>query len=354
MSSCAPPLVAVVTPVYNGEAYLTATMQSVQNQTYSNIVHVILDNCSTDRTAAIIEQFSNRRIKVISGRNPELIPMHANWNAALRLVPKETAYVKILCADDLIRHDCIARLVALAESDERIEVVLSHDVFDGNVRRANLLPKHTVFEGLAVARSSMNESINWLPYHHLFVRLHDNDVGAPIFEAREIGFDYVAVFDRLCRGRLGYIHEPLVYSRWHRDSETSKQIRAQASIILLTRLDILATHGRQCWDEPTYRKELERMRLRVARFVLRRKLAGEHAGVKIVVKSLEDKGVPLRPIDYIKSVFSAPAYARWKWSWHQLDGPKIDEANFLAEGRDFDGSGAPSALVRRRETGNGG
>jgi glycosyltransferase involved in cell wall biosynthesis len=330
-TATAQPLVAIVTPVYNSEAYLKATMQSVQKQTYSNIVHVVLDNCSTDSTGAIIEQFGNQRIKVISARNDELIPIYENWNNALRMVPAEAAYVKILCADDLIRSDCISRFVAIAESDQRIEVVLSHDVFGENVHRANLSSESTVFDGIAIARAALNESINWLPYHHLFIRLHDQDRCAPIFEATPLFFDYVAVFSRLCRGKLAYLHEPLVYSRWHKDSETSKYLRERESDPLLTRFDIITTYGRYCWDEATYRKELERLRGRLARFVLRRRLTGQLVVAQNIEKGLRDRGLPLSTFDYIKFVFAWPAYARWKRSWRQLKGPRIDEAEFSAD-----------------------
>src|ERR1700731_169502 len=50
-----PPLVAITTPVYNGERYLGETMACVQAQTYPNLVHLVVDNASTDRSAEIID-----------------------------------------------------------------------------------------------------------------------------------------------------------------------------------------------------------------------------------------------------------------------------------------------------------
>jgi glycosyltransferase involved in cell wall biosynthesis len=326
------PLVAVITPVYNGEAYLKATMESVQKQTYGNIVHVILDNCSTDGTAAIIEQFRNQRVKLIVARNDELVPIWENWNRALRMVPPEAAYAKILCGDDLIRSDCISRFVAVAESDQAVEVVLSHDIFfEENVHRANLPPECTVFDVIAIMRAAMNDSINWLPYHHLFIRLHDYDRDAPMFEARPIFFDAAAVFSRLRRGKFAYLHEPLLYTRWHKDSETSKFLRSGAAVPLLTRYDIFTAYGCHCWDGATYRKELERLRGRLARFILHQKLTGQHAVARELETGLGDRGVQLSLSDYVRSVLAWPAYLRWKRSWQQLKGPRIDESRFSAD-----------------------
>lgn len=53
----ASPLVTVVMAVYNGEAFLGAAIDSVLTQTYSNLQLVIVDDCSTDESARIIERY---------------------------------------------------------------------------------------------------------------------------------------------------------------------------------------------------------------------------------------------------------------------------------------------------------
>lgn len=43
------PKVSVITPVYNAEAFLTETVESVLNQTYENFEYLLIDDCSTER-----------------------------------------------------------------------------------------------------------------------------------------------------------------------------------------------------------------------------------------------------------------------------------------------------------------
>ena len=53
------PLISIITVVKNGEKYIEQTIQSVINQTYSNIEYVIVDGGSTDRTLDIVKKYEN-------------------------------------------------------------------------------------------------------------------------------------------------------------------------------------------------------------------------------------------------------------------------------------------------------
>jgi teichuronic acid biosynthesis glycosyltransferase TuaG len=50
-------LVSIITPSFNSEKFIAETIQSVQNQTYKNWEMIIVDDCSTDHTVAIVERF---------------------------------------------------------------------------------------------------------------------------------------------------------------------------------------------------------------------------------------------------------------------------------------------------------
>ena len=77
------PLVAIVTPVNNGAAFLAETMESVQSVGIPKLVHIVLDNASMDATPDIIAQYRNRRVPVLTARDPTTLPMVANWSAAV-------------------------------------------------------------------------------------------------------------------------------------------------------------------------------------------------------------------------------------------------------------------------------
>jgi glycosyltransferase involved in cell wall biosynthesis len=80
------PLVSVVTPVYNGETYLAECIESVLAQTYSNWDYLILNNCSTDGTLGIAEEYARRDKRIRIQSNETLLPIIANHNKAFNLI----------------------------------------------------------------------------------------------------------------------------------------------------------------------------------------------------------------------------------------------------------------------------
>lgn len=58
-------LVSIITPSFNSSEYIAETIKSVQNQTYTNWEMIIIDDCSSDNTEKIINEFqqSDKRIK---------------------------------------------------------------------------------------------------------------------------------------------------------------------------------------------------------------------------------------------------------------------------------------------------
>jgi glycosyltransferase involved in cell wall biosynthesis len=54
------PLVSVVTPSFNYARYIRRCLESVRDQTYPHIEHIVLDNCSTDGTGEILRTFEGR------------------------------------------------------------------------------------------------------------------------------------------------------------------------------------------------------------------------------------------------------------------------------------------------------
>ncbi|MDX5474070.1 MAG: glycosyltransferase [Bacillaceae bacterium] len=59
------PLVSIITPSYNSEAYIKDAIESVLAQTYTNWEMIIVDDCSTDNTVKIVNSYNDKRIQLV-------------------------------------------------------------------------------------------------------------------------------------------------------------------------------------------------------------------------------------------------------------------------------------------------
>ncbi|MCI2228385.1 glycosyltransferase [Polaribacter sp. MSW13] len=74
------PIISIILPVYNGEKYLSQSIESCLNQTYKNIELIIVNDCSTDTSLAIAEKYQKKdnRIKIINNTANKKLPASLN------------------------------------------------------------------------------------------------------------------------------------------------------------------------------------------------------------------------------------------------------------------------------------
>lgn len=213
------PLVAVVTPVYNGARNLRATMECVQAQTYSNLVHVVVDNASTDATAQIIQSFQKAQVPVHASRNDTLLPLEKNWESAVRKVPAETKYFLVLCHNDLITPEAIEKLVEVAERYPTVGVVgcLWHFGTDPNRRdhlRATGLPTdRNFFDGHWALKSFLQQCHHSTSPNQQLFRRSVLDERKPFFSQVNQYIDIEACVATLVDHDYGFVHRALGFSR---------------------------------------------------------------------------------------------------------------------------------------------
>lgn len=221
------PLVAIVTPVYNGARYLSETMACVQAQTYQNLVHIVLDNASTDATPQIIGRYSKGRVPLLTRRNPEIIPQRDNWEAAVRMTPLDANYFLVLCADDLITKDAIEKLVETAELDPAIGVTgclwTTGTDLNGKTRPGGMgLPEDiSIFDGRWFVKAYLIKyHFATSPQCQLF-RRHLLDEANPFYANDEMLMDIDVCLRALIRWKYGFVHSVLGFTREHEGRVTA-------------------------------------------------------------------------------------------------------------------------------------
>ena len=115
------PDISVIMSVYNGETYLEEAIQSVVNQTFKNWELIVINDCSTDRTAEILANFAARDERIKVHPNEVNLKLPKSLNKAISL--SSGKYIARMDADDICLPDRLEKQYKFME--ENSDVALS-------------------------------------------------------------------------------------------------------------------------------------------------------------------------------------------------------------------------------------
>ena len=115
-------LVSVILPVYNAAPFLKTSIESILQQTYSNLELIIIDDGSTDNSLEIIQDYADQDERIIykSRHNQGL---SASLNEAINLA--SGSFIARMDADDISLITRIERQVFFLNSHPNISIVSS-------------------------------------------------------------------------------------------------------------------------------------------------------------------------------------------------------------------------------------
>lgn len=174
-------LVSIITPTFNHQAYIGPCIESVLAQTYANWEQIIIDDGSTDRTAEIVNEYRDSRIRYIRQSNHGIEALAATYNNALNACRGEL--IAILEGDDLWPPE---KLAALTPSFDETDRVLAYGAVadlacDGtwrgklsrSVRKRMRLPKSVLTNtppGTATGYMLAAEGVDLIPPSTVIIR----------------------------------------------------------------------------------------------------------------------------------------------------------------------------------------
>ena len=118
------PLVSVIMSVYNGEKYLVQAIYSILNQTYQNFEFIIIEDCSTDNSLDILEEYAKKdsRIKIIKKeKNIGIKGFIENLNLGISIAKGK--YIARMDQDDVSLPERFQKQVDFLENNPEITLV---------------------------------------------------------------------------------------------------------------------------------------------------------------------------------------------------------------------------------------
>lgn len=231
------PFVSVVLPSYNHEAFVTAAVESVLNQTLEDLELIVVDDASTDATADIVSSFKDPRLRLIRQTQNR-----ATQARTLGLAEARGRYVALQNSDDVWRRDKLAlQAQALAADPAAVACFSGIAVIDATGAPIPDSPLH------AAIRTQEQSSTAWLRHFFDFGNcIALPSAMAPTHLVRQVGgfrgsLIQVADFDlwvRLARlGRFAIIPDALVDLRVVEDlnlggAKSARRMRWEVTFVL--------------------------------------------------------------------------------------------------------------------------
>ena len=152
-------MISVIVPVYNVEKYLEECLDSIQNQTYSDIEVILVNDGSLDNSKDICEKYckEDNRFKLINQANQGQSVARNHGVAA-----STGEFIAFVDSDDIIRQDYLEVLIRYMS--EEVDIVESQfavhkkEFFNENYKEINV-----IFEG------DSEEAVKAVPKHVLSV-----------------------------------------------------------------------------------------------------------------------------------------------------------------------------------------
>ena len=247
--------VSVLLPVYNGQAYVRDAIESVLAQRYPNFEFVIVDNASTDHTAAIIGEYSaDRRIRAF--RNEKTLPRLENFVKAFSLAQQQSRWFKFIGDDDRLLGGCLAEMVRAGEQSGNIGLVSSHYYVGKKLFKSILAPEEEWVQGPEFLKRLLLEplarSTIYSPASLMLASAAYREMGG--FRTDLLHADSELFYRILNRYDLAYVHRPLTVTGFHSASGQAGSIKSghtfkEAYLIRYQNLKIYDRLRLKAWEK---------------------------------------------------------------------------------------------------------
>ena len=110
------PLISVLMPMYNASAYLRESLESVLNQTFTMFELLVIDDGSTDDSAAIVRSYLDERIRLISNMHDFISSLNKGIDASIG------KYIARMDADDVMLPHRLETQFNFMESNSDVDI----------------------------------------------------------------------------------------------------------------------------------------------------------------------------------------------------------------------------------------
>lgn len=215
------PIISVIMPNYNSEAYIAYNIKSILNQTFKNFELIVADDGSTDNCLNIIKSLADQDSRIVLKEHTHTGHLAQNLNRAYGYARGE--YIGQVDCDDFIREDCLELCYNFITQNNKYGMVYTdHSLVDLN--------NNSLGPGNRCRLPYSKETIllNFMTFHFrlLHKSLFEKVNGYDEFFKRAEDYDFCLRASEIID--IKYLNEVLYYYRIH-----EKQITQEKSLEII-------------------------------------------------------------------------------------------------------------------------
>ena len=115
------PVLTVYMPVFNAASYVSAAIESILSQYYTNFEFIIVDDCSTDKTYSLLKSFARQDSRIRLYKNKINLGVSATSNIAISLAHGQ--YLARMDADDMSLPDRFQKQIKFLKDNKNVVAV---------------------------------------------------------------------------------------------------------------------------------------------------------------------------------------------------------------------------------------
>ena len=113
--------ITIIIPTYNKADFISQTIESALNQTYSDYKILVVDDCSSDGTDLIVKKYISDKLRYI--RHEKNLGPSVSYNDGILM--SDSKYVTILDNDDILLPNHLELIMQEFKKDKHLDVVFS-------------------------------------------------------------------------------------------------------------------------------------------------------------------------------------------------------------------------------------
>ncbi|MDR1764352.1 MAG: glycosyltransferase [Dysgonamonadaceae bacterium] len=221
--------ISVIIPVYNGERFIGEAIESILNQTFTDFELIIVNNCSTDSTAAVVARYNDPRIIYVE--NEKNMGVIFSLNRGLSM--SSGKYIARIDADDIalprrlqIQYDYMEKHPEIGVLGSSVE---SFDNNTGKSQRVDFALTDKAIRAFTFFQSPFNQP------SVIFRKSVLDENGLKYPEGYYLAEDYSFWVDLLKVTKGANLSEILLRYRKHEKSETTvadKVVNSRAEVVI--------------------------------------------------------------------------------------------------------------------------